>query len=525
MTGRWARRALRRDDRRPRRRRDERGSILPLTILTMTILLGFTAFAADLGLQRVAVRDMQSVADVVALDAARKLPTCDVTTLTTAANASLARQNRRIGRTSPLVVTPGHLDSATKTFVAGAANGVCDAVKVESSTTVDYAFAPVLGRSSGGAARSAVGARAQPAVCFSAGTRSLVLNSSQSALSPLLDRILKANLGLVGYSGLVDLKALTVRLGDVAAELGIGTTQQLATATVTLRQLMVATATVLQRQGNTAQANLLNTVGGQVGALNVNLGRFLSVGTGGESGLDAQLNALDLIGTAALSAAVANGKNAVAIGADLGVPLDLVTANTQLTLIEPPVIACGGVGAQARTAQVRLDVKTGVSILGIAGIGNISLGVQVGKGTATLTNVTCAGGGTQASTTVRGDTSLATLSGPGGTGSATVTPLSLLGLPLAGVVRITGTVGAKTSTQQFPYPPAPDLTQIYGGGERIILSSVDSTTNTVLDAINKLTGTLDLLVQPLLKMLGIQLGIMEVRMLGTPSCSATRLAG
>ena len=54
---------------------------------------------------------------------------------------------------------------------------------------------------------------------------------------------------------------------------------------------------------------------------------------------------------------------------------------------------------------------------------------------------------------------------------------------------------------------------------------VDSTTNTVLDAINKLTGTLDLLVQPLLKMLGIQLGIMEVRMLGTPSCSATRLAG
>ena len=524
MSGRWARLALRADDRRPRRRRDERGSILPLTILTMTILLGFTAFAADLGLQRVAVRDMQSVADVVALDAARKLPTCDATALTTAANASLARQNRRIGRTSPLVVTPGHLDSTTKTFVAGAANGVCDAVKVESRTTVDFAFAPVIGRSSGGAARSAVGARAQPAVCFSAGTKSLVLNSSQSALSPLLDRILRVNLGLVGYSGLVDLKTLSVRLGDVAAELGIGT-QQLATATVTLRQLMVATATVLQRQGSTAQATLLNTLSGQVGALNVNLGRFLSVGTGGESGLDAQLNALDLIGTAAVSAAVANGKNAVAIGTDLGVPLDLVTANTQLTIIEPPVIACGGVGAQARTAQVRLDVRTGVSILGIAGIGNVSLGVQVGKGTATLTNVTCASSGVQASTTVRGDTSLATLSGPGGTGSATVTPLSLLGIPLAGVVRITGTVGAKSTTQQFPYPPAPDLTQIYGGGERIILSSVDSTTNSVLDGINKLTGTLDLLVQPLLKMLGIQLGIMEVRMLGTPSCSATRLAG
>ncbi len=517
MSGRWARLALRADDRRPRRRRDERGSILPLTILTMTILLGFTAFAADLGLQRVAVRDMQSVADVVALDAARKLPTCDATALTTAANASLARQNRRIGRTSPLVVTPGHLDSTTKTFVAGAANGVCDAVKVESRTTVDFAFAPVIGRSSGGAARSAVGARAQPAVCFSAGTKSLVLNSSQSALSPLLDRILRVNLGLVGYSGLVDLKTLSVRLGDV--------TQQLATATVTLRQLMVATATVLQRQGSTAQATLLNTLSGQVGALNVNLGRFLSVGTGGESGLDAQLNALDLIGTAAVSAAVANGKNAVAIGTDLGVPLDLVTANTQLTIIEPPVIACGGVGAQARTAQVRLDVRTGVSILGIAGIGNVSLGVQVGKGTATLTNVTCASSGVQASTTVRGDTSLATLSGPGGTGSATVTPLSLLGIPLAGVVRITGTVGAKSTTQQFPYPPAPDLTQIYGGGERIILSSVDSTTNSVLDGINKLTGTLDLLVQPLLKMLGIQLGIMEVRMLGTPSCSATRLAG
>ena len=59
-----------------RRRHDERGAILPLTALIMVIVVGFTAFATDLGVQRVAARDMQAVADVAALDAARKLPTC-----------------------------------------------------------------------------------------------------------------------------------------------------------------------------------------------------------------------------------------------------------------------------------------------------------------------------------------------------------------------------------------------------------------------------------------------------------------
>lgn len=515
------------------RPRDERGSVLPMIVLLVTVITGFTAVAVDLGVQRVAASDMQAVADLAALDAARQsasLTSCNDSALTTAANRSYQRYTeatggKPAGTVSPLVAKAGRLDPVTQDFVAASGGAGCNAVRVTASSTVKYSFAPAIGRSSGSASRAAVGTRAQPVLCFSAGTRALVLNSSESALGPLLDRILRVNLGVAGYSGLVDLKNLSVPLGDVAAELNIGSTSQLAAANVTLKQFTAATATVLRRQGSTAQANVLDSVSSQFGALTLNLSRFLSVDTTSDAALSAQVSALDLIGSAVVSAAVANGKNSVTLGTDLNVPLDLVTARSRLAIIEPPVIACGGVGSKARTAQVRVDVATGVNVFSLTSAGNVSMGLQVASGTAELTAVTCASSSGQASTTVSGTTSLASLGGYNGSGYATVTPLSVLGIPLLGTVRLQGSVGEKTTTQQFPYPPAPALTQIFGGGERVIITSPDSTTNAVLTDINRLTGMVDLLVRPLLKLLGMELGIMEVRMLGTPSCGSVRLVG
>ena len=54
-----------------RSRRDERGAIIPMVAMLLVVLIPSTAIAVDLGMQRVVRRDMQALADVVALDLVR----------------------------------------------------------------------------------------------------------------------------------------------------------------------------------------------------------------------------------------------------------------------------------------------------------------------------------------------------------------------------------------------------------------------------------------------------------------------
>ncbi|MFL6156446.1 MAG: pilus assembly protein TadG-related protein, partial [Marmoricola sp.] len=58
----------------PSRRRNEQGVVaVVVAIVTCFTLIPIAALAVDIGVQRVARRDAQSVADVVALDLARQL--------------------------------------------------------------------------------------------------------------------------------------------------------------------------------------------------------------------------------------------------------------------------------------------------------------------------------------------------------------------------------------------------------------------------------------------------------------------
>ena len=52
-------------------RRGERGAIIPMVAMLLVVLIPSTALAVDLGMQRVVRRDMQAMADVVALDLVR----------------------------------------------------------------------------------------------------------------------------------------------------------------------------------------------------------------------------------------------------------------------------------------------------------------------------------------------------------------------------------------------------------------------------------------------------------------------
>ncbi len=522
------------------RPRDERGSVLPMTVLLVVVLLGFTAFAVDLGLQRVASRDMQALADVVALDTARSLPSCDAGALTTKANASLARQDARIGREAPLVVTPGHLD-ATQEFVAGTGTSGCDAVRITAATTIDYTFAPVIGTEQGTSTRAAVGAKAPPAICFSAGTKALVLDSTGSVLGPVLDQVLRVNLGVVGYSGLVDLKDASVPLAGLTAALGVGTASELVgLSNLSLNRFMLATATVLRNQGDVARAVVLETIAAQVGNATLNVGRILGVDTTGTSALKADVNALDLVGAAIVAA---NGTNAIRVnnlGLNLGI---LANANAEAVVIEPPQIACGRTGATARTAQVRVDLKG--SLVNVAGLlvgTQVSLSVNVASGTATLGAMTC--GGTAAPTAaVSATTAVAGVGGYRGSGHAEVTGVKLdLGL-LGGItvvnVWLKGGVGAVSHapyTFTYPMPTGLPPTHTFGSpvslalelDKVVLLSLLDVTglyRTTVAPVVTGVSNAVASLTSALLPLLGVKLGAMDVTMLGRPSCQAVRLAG
>jgi uncharacterized membrane protein len=54
--------------------RDERGSVLPLVGLCMTVILGFAALAIDLGQQTAMRTQLEATADAAALAAAAQLP-------------------------------------------------------------------------------------------------------------------------------------------------------------------------------------------------------------------------------------------------------------------------------------------------------------------------------------------------------------------------------------------------------------------------------------------------------------------
>ena len=56
-----------------RRARDEHGAVVPIVAILVGLLITVSAFTVDLGQQRVARTDMQSLSDLVALDTSRLL--------------------------------------------------------------------------------------------------------------------------------------------------------------------------------------------------------------------------------------------------------------------------------------------------------------------------------------------------------------------------------------------------------------------------------------------------------------------
>lgn len=544
-----------------RRRRDEDGAIVPMVAIFLTLLITMAAFAVDLGIQRVARRDMQALADVVALDMVRQLDGRSHAVIKAANGwssglrssvynnlrssgveyADITAQQHQTeltasveGRPLQVVVEMGAVDEDGD-FSAVGYPEVPSAVLVRASTSVDFAFAP----GEGGASRSAV-AVANPQSCLRLGTSVLDLQTEDSALlNAVLGDILGGSVGLtaISYQGLAGAQ---VGLQDLAVALGAGTADGLLALSVSLASFYAAVIDAVSNDGDPTndgvidvlQAQLLGVVGAGVGLQNVAVGQLLALGSDAESALAATVDVLSLVTGGAF---IANGENAILVpGLNVTVP-GIVSTDIMVQVIEPPQIACGD--GVAQSSQIRVTLDLDASVIGLANA-SVSTTLNVGNATGRIDSVTCVDGEAESMSVA--------LSAPTVLALSTELEVDLLGLIPVAQVMVPGTTPSMGSggTYTLDLPEAYDtpVTSTAGSGTlglpdvtaaSLKVLGLDLTgvlftlvRAPVLGLVNTLLGAVeDLLVNTVAPVLGLRIGNADMFGVRTAQCLTPALVG
>ncbi|WP_309650311.1 pilus assembly protein TadG-related protein [Nocardioides sp.] len=385
------------------RRRDERGGVAVLTAAAVAVLVAVAAFAVDLGMQRVVRSDMQALADVVALDAARLLDgrkageiragSVTEPSLQATVAASVARNSTSLGSVTSVtatlvyVVTGTNGEQVPRKLPSGAveevADGVIpDGVLIDAQGSVDFAFAP----GSGAAIRSAV-AEASSTACYRLGSYVAAVRSGDSAVLSQLNDFLNLNLSVLSYQ---QIAAADLTLAQLAADPRIGSADQLLTGSVGYANLVNATIDALKKEpgGNTAAVQALSSFLALAAATPiVRVGDALSISPTDAAALKTNFSVLDLLAGTLM---VANGEHAIEIpNIQAGVP-GVGDVDGYLYVQQGPQLACGAPGSAssvAETSQVRTDAS--VKFLNTPSI-NITTGLldgtlQTGKAEGGIT--------------------------------------------------------------------------------------------------------------------------------------------
>ena len=527
-------------------RRDERGAVIVLAAVGLVMAMIMAGMAVDIGMIAQRARTDQKVADLVAMDAVRVLPTDP----TAAAQASATRNNFAYGSTGYTLTVEWGPSKTGPWSTNTSALASAAAVRITAASPSKAAFPFLSGPST--VTRKAVATK-QALAGFMIGSSLVTFDTSRSAiLDRFMGGILKGSAistGLVSWSGLAGANVTMDAFRTQLAAMGfsVGTVSDLMNANMSVAQLMQATAAALTAQGvvGAGQASILNTLKAQITSsalTQIHLGQFMTVAQGADNtALASQLNVFQLVTAAAQ---VANGSHFIDVS-DVGIAVPNVTSTkVSLQVIQPPQYYFGPVGGSVSTSQISLTVtpKLNLSLpvtvgLNVATIGVTSdypVKVTAGGAVGTLTAATC---GTSPGISVQVDPSAFS-----GSISANLTAgVTVLGLPVATVnIPETSVVpstdgGAGTLSWSYPSqfpPPLGTSTTQHWGSQPIGLSSLTQVTagtatvtvgalpiwlplgtvvSTVLAALPGVLGNVDnLVLTPLLKALGTDLGSADV---------------
>lgn len=527
-----------------KRRFAQRGAIGIFGILTLLLAVLFVTLVVDSGRLWMQKRQLQAIADIAAIEAAKSLGCnsrlSDVVAAAQAAAASngfdgaLASQPNMVemGRT----VTSG----GKRQFQAGNGN---EAVRVVATRSVPASlFAGGLFSQQVLLSAQAVSVVNVPIAVFSAGTSSANLNTQDSALlNSLLTRLLGSNinLSLASYKGLADTNITLAQL--LEAQGTVTSVEQLLALDLTTRQYLDLLSRAVSLTG-TVTADIVHDL--QVLALAASKGNIVRIADvldiaypDPNAVLGVGVNLLSLINTGAI---VANGENGITLPLAINIG-SLVNTSTTINIIEPPQIAIGPPASAsgeactvARTAQVRILSGVSASVLGLARI-DLGLRVEVAQGEASLQSVTDTGSITQVSINGRPGIASVRLTGSSGNGEASIS--ALLGLARLAEISLNLPLAEPTGRAMdfsVARPAKNNLPQVRSTSTQVS-SSLANALNLSSTLQVKLVG-LDLfgivgrvlepvvrpllvtlastIIDPLLKLLGIQLGVLEVNLEG-----------
>lgn len=519
------------------------GAIGLMGALTLMMAVLFTALAVDSGRLWMQQKKLQVIADIAAIEAARSLGCASgITDALTAAQAA-AQNNGFQGNlaNNPNLVDIGSVDTSSgiREFISG--DGAA-AVYVRATQEVPRSL--VAGGLFGGnimLSAEAVSLADPHSAAFSGGSFTTNLNSEDSVLlNALLGEMLGAplNLGVVSYQGIAQTNITLQDLLQVTGD--VGNYEDLLNSSVQLAELLQLFVEAATRSGTAdvqAIAAMQSIANVAVRNLSLRLADVLAVTTpDANAAATVGLNALSLITTSVL---VANGNHAVTL--PLGINLASVASiNALVTVVEPPQMALGPpanadgtICTSMKTAEVRIQVPVVVSIPLLARI-DLSLNVDVAQGSADLLAVDSGDAATDVRITAQPGIAAITLTNTAGSGPARIS--TLLGLPIADIGLDLPLQPPVSETLDFnvDHPVADDLPQEtsinspLGGSLQNALSQPGSLDVTVLSILNlglvndvvsliisPLLGEIGrVLLDPLLDLLGIKLGGMDVRLEG-----------
>lgn len=532
--------------RRGKRPHDERGAILIITVLLVGATLALASFVVDLGADRIVLRDMQSVADVTALDLTRNLdgrtasgyagfsasgPTA--TLFATEKAATVARQHGLFAQPDSVTARLAVADQQTGTFIRWAsASDVPNAIRVYALGSSAFRMVPTTPRSTQ-LLRSALGVIGRPLVCISAG-------ATVADLTPggTLDRFLGGLIGQTQLTAVSPAGALSgqIPLGPLATQLGVGTVDELTSLNVTNRNFLIAAATVLSNNGDTAGASALNAIATRLSVSTLNVGSIFALNTGAGKAADLNVDAFSL---AQALIEVSNKNNFVNVAVPTGVNIAGLVSNSitlRAKVIEAPQIACGLAGSTtAKSSQVQIELKGTVISALVTSLKIDPLLVTAGNGSGAVTNVTCSLTGSTVNVNANSNVGALKLH----------LPITLLKVGILPAVELVADVpdpaskpdgaalGSSTTTPMTFNVPAGSATlpppQTAGGGNANLgLSSITPVKVTPLGAIggtllSTLLGVVDTAVSPLINAvtasLGVRVGTVTIAPTTRPACN------
>lgn len=551
------------------KRRSEGGAVsLLVALVTVALVVPIASMAVDLGMQRVARRDMQAIADLVALDMARHLDGRKFAVIKEAnawesgirssiarnVNVSAADEAKLVsggdkiavstedvtfvaqvpeafirGKQGLVVrVTLGRLNAGTGEFeqVTNPAKQVPSAVRVVASTVLNLAFSGA----SGGASRTAV-ATSDPLACHRVGSWGADLRTSHSVLDGLFNSI-DANIDLdaIHYDALANAQ---LTLADVFTGVSAGSPDAVLASMISLGDFIDVLVSALPAGSPAIEildARIGDVLTTGLAAKSIRLGQIVALAGDPDVALAGNVNVLDLVQGAIFAA---NGDNAIAVpGLVVTVP-GLTSVEVKAHVVQSPQIACG-FGSTAETSQI--DVALGGELLDIPlGFlqpslrGRIDARVRVANAAATLDSVTCTTAGPQSMSVTMPAPSLARLD--------LDLDLRVLGLPLTKTTVSTASTGP-TGVHELPLPSAYDVPVRTQGSGSLGLPTASQVKASLLGLpLGLLLDPVLLALQPVLQALesalldqvlphlGIEVAGADLYAVRTPDCVAPNLRG